>query len=222
MRGSRSPEKLKPWQAKAGKKALIGTLQEAAKYGNVIILAVKGTAASSAIQACQSANLNSKTVIDVTNPVLDVPPVHGVVKFFTEMNHSLMEQLQVLEPGARFVKAFSCVGKDLMFRPKFGGVRPTMFICGNDAHSKIQVSQILHQFGWESEDMGPAEAARAIEPLCMLWCIPGMRNNEWGHAFKLLKKGASLIAKKSAAVSTQSRKAKKGKSKAKKKKASKR
>jgi hypothetical protein len=35
--------------------------------------------------------------------------------------------------------------------------------------------------------MGGAEAARAIEPLAMLWCIPGLKNNDWMHAFKLLK-----------------------------------
>jgi predicted dinucleotide-binding enzyme len=63
-----------------------------------------------------------------------------------------------------------------------------MFICGNDAAAKKQVTGILTAFGWETEDMGTAEAARAIEPLCMLWCIPGFLRNEWSHAFKLLKK----------------------------------
>ena len=40
--------------------------------------------------------------------------------------------------------------------------------------------------GWETADMGQVEAARATEPLCMLWCIPGFLRNEWMHAFKLL------------------------------------
>jgi 8-hydroxy-5-deazaflavin:NADPH oxidoreductase len=63
-----------------------------------------------------------------------------------------------------------------------------MFICGNDDSAKAKVREILMQFGWETEDMGGAEASRAIEPLCMLWCIPGLRQNLWNHAFKLLKK----------------------------------
>ena len=71
--------------------------------------------------------------------------------------------------------------------PDFGGMRPTMFICGNDAAAKATVTRILDQFGWETEDMGGVEAARAIEPLCMLWCIPGFIRNQWTHAFKLLK-----------------------------------
>jgi hypothetical protein len=49
------------------------------------------------------------------------------------------------------------------------------------------VRKILDQFGWETADMGSVEGARAIEPLCMLWCIPGLSQNNWTHAFKLLK-----------------------------------
>jgi predicted dinucleotide-binding enzyme len=62
-----------------------------------------------------------------------------------------------------------------------------MFICGNNLEAKSAVTGILRQFGWETEDMGKAEAARAIEPLCILWCIPGLLRNQWTHAFKLLK-----------------------------------
>jgi hypothetical protein len=65
--------------------------------------------------------------------------------------------------------------------------KPTMFICGNDEAAKKIVSDILDQFGWEIADMGKVEAARAIEPLCMLWCIPGFLRNDWTHAFKLLR-----------------------------------
>ncbi len=73
-----------------------------------------------------------------------------------------------------------------MVNPQFKDGPPTMFICGNDAAAKQIVSEILDQFGWETADMGMAEAARAIEPLCILWCIPGFLRNDWSHAFKLL------------------------------------
>jgi predicted dinucleotide-binding enzyme len=65
--------------------------------------------------------------------------------------------------------------------------KPSMFICGNNDEAKNAVKNILEQFGWETEDMGKAEAARAIEPLCMLWCIPGFLKGQWTHAFKLIK-----------------------------------
>jgi 8-hydroxy-5-deazaflavin:NADPH oxidoreductase len=89
--------------------------------------------------------------------------------------------------AARFVKAFNFVGSGQMVNPQFGEGRPTMFICGNYEEAKHTVAIILDQFGWETADMGQAESARAIEPLCILWCIPGFLRNEWSHAFKLLR-----------------------------------
>jgi len=99
-----------------------------------------------------------------------------------------MEELQAAFPEARFVKAFNSVGNVLMYKPGFKDATPTMFICGNDMAAKETVREILDKFGWETEDMGSVEAARAIEPLCILWCIPGLLSNQWQHAFKLLRK----------------------------------
>ena len=127
-------------------------------------------------------------MIDATNPISDTPPTEGVLHFFTDPNQSLMESLQKKFPKAHFVKAFSSVGNAHMVDPDFGGIKPSMFICGDDTKAKGQVGEILTQFGWETEDMGGAIAARAIEPLCILWCIPGFKDNQWNHAFKLLKK----------------------------------
>ena len=61
-----------------------------------------------------------------------------------------------------------------------------MFICGNNDEAKKEVSVILDLFGWETADFGKVESARAIESLCMLWCINGLSKNQWTHAFKLL------------------------------------
>jgi predicted dinucleotide-binding enzyme len=97
-----------------------------------------------------------------------------------------MERLQREFPEARFVKAFNSVGSAFMVDPKFKGGKPTMFICGNDDAARKTVTGILEQFGWETSDMGKAEAARAIEPLCILWCIPGFLRNDWTHAFKVV------------------------------------
>jgi predicted dinucleotide-binding enzyme len=187
MRGSRDPGKLSGWKEKAGPKAQIGTFAETAKFGDAVVLAVKGNAAESALKAAGVDTLAGKVVMDTTNPIADKPPESGVLSFFTTMQESLMERLQKLAPKARFVKTFSCVGAALMVDPKFKAGRPTMFVCGNDAAGKRDVAGILDKFGWETADMGPACAARAIEPLCMLWCIPGFTQNRWTHAFKLLQ-----------------------------------
>ena len=165
----------------------IADFEGTAKFGELVVLATKGSAASAALNIAGEKNLSGKTIIDATNPIADAAPSNGVLHFFTTYESSLMEQLQKEIPSANFVKAFSCVGNALMYKPNLQGGPPTMFICGNDEGAKKTVTDILTSFGWETADMGKAEAARAIEPLCILWCIPGFINNDWMHAFKLLK-----------------------------------
>lgn len=186
MIGTNTPAKRADLQTKTA--ARIGSFEETAKFGDIVVLATKGSAAAAALQAAGLANIAGKTVIDTTNPIADAAPVNGVLRFFTSLEDSLMERLQKLAPQARFVKAFNSVGNALMVNPDFNGVKPTMFICGNDRAAKDDVSAILERFGFEVEDMGAVEAARAIEPLCILWCIPGFLSNHWSHAFKLLKR----------------------------------
>ncbi len=186
MMGTRTSAKLAEWvkQHPGGK---VGSFAEAAGFGEVVVLAVKGLVAADALRAAGTANLARKPVIDATNPIADAPPTNGVLKFFTNLDESLMERLQREFPDTRFVKAFNSVGNAQMVNPQFKDGKPTMFICGNDESAKRIVTGILDQFGWETVDMGRVEAARAIEPLCMLWCIPGFLRQEWSHAFKLLR-----------------------------------
>jgi 8-hydroxy-5-deazaflavin:NADPH oxidoreductase len=184
--GTRDPAKLKDWQGK-NRGAQVKSSAEAAAFGDIVVLAVAGEAAREALKAAGARAIGGKTVIDACNPIGGGPPVNGVLSFFTPQNESLMEQLQKAYPNAHFVKAFNSVGNGQMINPHFSGGRPTMFICGNDASAKKTVTQILDQFGWETEDMGAVEAARAIEPLCKLWCIPGVGKGDWSaHAFKML------------------------------------
>jgi len=185
--GSRDPSKLAKWKSNTGGKGIIGTFVDAATFGEIIVLAVKGNGAIDAIKMSQKENINGKTVIDTTNPIAELPPENGVLRFYTDLKSSLMEQLQQTFPEANFVKAFSCIGNAFMVNPDFQGIKPSMFICGNNEGAKKEVSEILDLFGFEVEDMGFAEAARAIEPLCILWCIPGLLKNNWNNAFKLLK-----------------------------------
>lgn len=166
---------------------LLGSFQETAQFGELIVLAVGGLVAEDAITLAGKEHFIDKVIIDATNPIAAVPPDNGVLKYFTTLEESLMERIQKLLPGAKVVKAFNSVGNAFMYKPKFRGGIPTMFICGNDEIAKKKVTDILTVFGWETEDMGKVEAARAIEPLCILWCIPGFIRNQWTHAFKLLK-----------------------------------
>ena len=165
MLGTRETAKLADW-VRQNPNGRTGSFAETARFGEIVVLAVKGSVVAEAVRAAGAANLAGKTVIDATNPIADAPPVNGVLKFYTNLDDSLMEQLQREFAAVHFVKAFNSVGAACMVNPQFQGGKPKMFICGNEAAAK---------------------AARAIEPLCMLWCIPGFLQNDWMHAFKLLR-----------------------------------
>lgn len=184
--GTRDAGKLAAW-AEGNAGGRVGSFADAAAFGELVVLAVRGAAATDVLRLADARNLEGKLVIDTTNPIADAPPENGVLRYFTSLDESLLERLQREFPAARFVKAFNSVGNRRMVDPHFDGGRPTMFICGNDGDAKKIAVSVLDQFGWETSDMGGAEAARAIEPLCMLWCIPGFLHNQWDHAFKLLR-----------------------------------
>jgi predicted dinucleotide-binding enzyme len=189
MIGTRDLEKseLQQW-IRGTPGAQAGSFEEAARFGEVIVLVTLGRAVESAIDQAGPGNFAGKTVIDATNPLSDAPPVNGVLQYFTGPNDSLGERIQAKLPAARVVKAFNSVGNTRMVNPQYAQGVPTMFLCGNSEEAKRQVSEVIRQFGWEPFDCGSITSARALEPLCMLWCIPGFLRNQWTHAFKLLTK----------------------------------
>ena len=187
MLGTRDPRKreVRDWvRQNAGAQA--GTFDETARFGEIVVLAVLGRIAASVIELARSENLAGKTVIDATNPLADAPPVNGVLQYTTGPNESLGEWIQAKLPLAHVVKAFNSVGNALMVNSHFEEGTPTMFLCGNDDGAKDQIAGIIRQFGWEPYDCGSIVSARAIEPLCVLWCLPGFLRGDWHHAFRML------------------------------------
>lgn len=163
-----------------------GTFREVAEWGELIILAVKGSVAEGLAGELADV-LADKIVIDVTNPIADAEPEHGVLKYFTSLDESLAERVQASAPRARVVKAWNTVSHRHMIRPEFRSV-PTMPIAGNDAEARADVANIIRAFGWDVVDMGVLVAARAIEPFTILICIPGFLRNEWDKGLKLVEK----------------------------------
>ena len=189
MLGTRNPDKpeVQQWlRENPGGSA--GTFGQAAQFGDLVVVATLGRAAEQAIGLAGVANFAGKTVMDTTNPIADAPPVQGVLAFTTGPNESLGEKIQARIPQAHVVKVFNSVGGGRMVNPRYEQGPPTMFLCGDHPQAKRQVSEIVQQFGWEPFDCGGIIASRALEPLCILWCIPGFARNQWTHAFKLLTK----------------------------------
>ena len=185
--GTREPKEkaIQEWLAK-NPGASVGSFAEAARDGEVLVLAVLGRAVENVIKIAGAENFAGKPVIDTNNPIADAPPVQGVLQFTTGPNESLGEKIQALLPQAHIVKAFNSVGSVKMVNPHYEQGPPTMFLCGDNDAAKGKVPEIIRQFGWEPLDCGGIIASRALEPLCILWCIPGLLHNQWTHAFKLL------------------------------------
>ncbi|HEV7571336.1 MAG TPA: NAD(P)-binding domain-containing protein [Thermoanaerobaculia bacterium] len=183
--GSRSPEKLSDFVGAEGDRVTSGTFEDAARSGDLLVLATHGMATEEAITMAGKSNFDHKVVIDATNPLDQSGGVPRLAIGFTD---SLGEQIQRSIPNARVVKAFNTVGNPLFFKPDLPGGPPDMFIGGNDADAKKLVSQVCEAFGWGVIDLGGIEASRYLEPMCMTWVLHGVISGTWLHAFKMLHK----------------------------------
>ncbi len=183
MLGTREPEKLAEWKAGAGSRASVGSTARTADFGEIIVLATHGMATLEVIEAAGEGAFADKIVIDATNPIEEGD--EGLY-LAIGLDDSLGERIQNAIRRASVVKAFNTVGAAEMVNPTFAGGPPTMFIAGDDAAAKAQVTRILSDFGWDTADLGGIHAARYLEPMCFAWLAYGIKNGTWHHAFKLL------------------------------------
>jgi len=187
--GSRTPnnEKASEWVRKNGSKASQGTFEDAAKFGDMIFLCVKGEAALDVLRMAKEENLNGKTIVDVTNPVdfsKGMPP-----SLFVCNTDSLGERLQRAFPNVNFVKTLDVVNCEVQVDPKKSGDDPTMFMCGNNTKAKAEVKEILKQFGWKDIiDLGDISAARGSEMMTPIWLRIWSALQNSHFAFKIVRK----------------------------------
>jgi predicted dinucleotide-binding enzyme len=186
--GTRKPDdaRITQWVKEVGSKASAGTFADAAKFGELAVLATRweGGATENAIKLADPKNLTGKVVIDATNPLKHVPNAPpGLALGYTD---SAGEQVQRWLPGARVVKAFSTVTHGLMYKPRLEGGPPDMFICGDDAEARVTVADICRMFGWHVLDIGAMAGARLLEPLAALYVTIAIQGGSWNIAWKLL------------------------------------
>jgi predicted dinucleotide-binding enzyme len=162
-------DKAAAWAASAGAKASPGTFADAAAFGEVVLNCTSGAGSLDALKAAGAANLRGKVLVDVANPLdfsRGMPP-----SLFTVANDSLGERIQAAFPDARVVKALNTVNASVMVDPKRVPGVSDLFVCGNDAAAKAEVTRILKEwFGWPVVvDLGDITAARATEAYLLLW-----------------------------------------------------
>ena len=139
MVATRDTAKLAEWHCK-NPKARIGNFSETATFGEVVALAVKGSAAVDVLGAAGAAKLDGNLATDACNPIADALPVNGVLRFFTTLDRVVFPR--------HFVKAFNSVGAPRMVNPEYKDGRRTMFICGNDDNANA-VRGFPISLGWE-------------------------------------------------------------------------
>jgi predicted dinucleotide-binding enzyme len=136
-------------------------VSEAAKWGEVIIIAVPHRAAGNATKAIGSA-ADGKPVIDVSNALTE--NLEWAMGFTT----SAAEEIQKMLPKAHVVKAFNTVFAQNQSTGKVGEERLVLFVAGDDAKAKQTVMQLGKDIGFDPVDAGPLKSARYLEPMGML------------------------------------------------------
>ena len=166
---------------KANPKAKVVTMAEAAKSGEVLVLAVHGQNVAEAIKAAGPDNLAGKLVLDTSNPLEF--GANGAHKP-KSIPDSCMQVAQRAAPKAKFVKAWNCTPGHLMVNPKVPGGGDQL-ICGDDAQAKAQATKILTEFGWGVADVGDSSMAPYVEGMGLAVINQAVKTNDWGWIVKL-------------------------------------
>lgn len=169
--GSRTPsnEKAAEWVKANGPKASQGTFADAAAFGEIVFNCTAGTASIEALKQAGERNLQSKILIDISNP-LDFS--RGMPPTLTICNtDSVGEQIQRAFPNVKVVKTLNTVNCNVMVNPSLVPGDHDVFMSGNDAAAKSKVCEVLTQwFGWKSViDLGDISTARGTEMYLPLW-----------------------------------------------------
>ena len=185
--GTRDPAKLREWSAK-NHSIKVKSFAETAAFGEVVVLAVAGQVALEALKLVGPKALHGKTVIDATNPIGGGPPVNGVLSYFTTLKELADGAAAEGLSGSAFRQGVQ-LGRQCADGQSAFLRRPADHVHLRQRRGRQEDRRRdLRPVRLGREDMGAVEAARAIEPLCMLWCIPGIAKGDWSpHAFKLLR-----------------------------------
>jgi uncharacterized protein YbjT (DUF2867 family) len=168
-----------------------GTFKEAAAYGHTAVLAVGFAYVEEVIKLAGGADaFAGKLVIDPTNPIKGFGPAG--VEFSVGHSNSAGEKIQAILEKAFVVKGWSCIGNAFFVDPPADkhGVKPDMWICGNDAGALGSLKLILNDNGWSNDHIiignGGIVACRWIEPFCQAWVNYGLATGTWKHGLAVL------------------------------------
>lgn len=166
-------------------KARLGTFSEAARHGEVLVLAVHGANVAEAVKLAGPEAMAGKLVLDTSNP-LDFGP-RGAHKP-ASIPDSCLQVAQRAAPKAHFVKAWNCTPGAQMVDPRFKEGRGDQVICGDDAAAKEQAKRILAEFGWNAIEAGDSSMAPYVEGMALALINWAARTNDWTWGVKLVRR----------------------------------
>jgi predicted dinucleotide-binding enzyme len=170
MLGARSAtnEKAAKWVSENAPRAKQGTFADAAQFGSIVFNCTSGDVSLEALGLAGAANLDGKTLVDVSNPLdfsKGFPPTLTVCN-----TDSIAEQIQAAFPGAKVVKSLNTMTAAVMVNPGLVPGEHDVFLSGNDAGAKQQVADLLRSRGWKNViDLGDITTARGPEMILPLW-----------------------------------------------------
>ena len=160
---ARTPDKVEAAAKVIGGGARAGSPDEAARHGDVVILATPWAATLDAIRAVAPL-VAGKVIWDTTNPLK--ADMSGLEIGTTT---SAGETVAAAAPGAKVVKAVPPFA-EVLHSPStaIGGHKPGVFVCSDDAEARKTVLSLVTDIGASGVDAGPLTLARYTEPLGML------------------------------------------------------
>jgi predicted dinucleotide-binding enzyme len=156
--GHRTPAKAEALANEIGAGAKGGSVKDAVRQADIVILAVKYEQAADALAA--AGDLTNKIVIDISNPI--TADFKGLT-----IGHSTSaaEEIQKLVPGAKVVKAFNTIFAELLPTESRVGRKVQVFIAGDDETAKAKVSDLVMAAEFEPVDSGALYNSRFLEPM---------------------------------------------------------
>jgi predicted dinucleotide-binding enzyme len=165
----------------------VATFEEVAARSEVVVNATNGAGSLEALRLAGEHNLDGKILMDISNP-LDFS--HGMPpSLFVSNTDSLAEQIQRAFPGAWVVKTLNTVTAAVMVDPaRVGGGEHTMFVSGDHAGARTEVTNLLQAFGWKHVmDLGGIQAARGMEMALPLWLAIVTATNDPMFNFSIVR-----------------------------------
>lgn len=164
-----------------------GTVAEAARFGNVVVLAIP----THAVPALEPAPFDGKIVIDANNYY---PQRDGAIPELDAHQATTSGLLARHLPGAKVVKAFNAILQDDIekdARPAGATDRRALPIAADDADAKRVVARIVDQFGFDPFDAGALAESWRFERAMPAYCVP-LQANELPEALAAAQRGVEV------------------------------